>query len=610
MLRSRLVLFGVLVVAGAYVFANLRTGWMPFDDGMIAQSAERVMHGQLPHRDFDEPYTGGLSVVNATAFRLLGTTLWTLRVVLFAAFMAWVPAVFYLASRFVRPLAAGALTLLAVVWSVPNYNAAMPSWYNLFLATFGVAALFRYLEAGSWRWLFVAGLAGGLSVIVKVVGLYYLAGVLLFLVFHAHARARSAVANHAVRGPVYAAFVSASLALFVAALVILVRHQFRAPEVVLFVLPGALLALLLARNEWAMPAGASRERFVLLARMLLPVLAGAAIPVALFLIPYVKGGAVSALTYGLFVLPMRRFAFASFLAPDLSVMLALVPFALLVIGAHRAGSRAQRPLAIMLAVVALVALLVSGRSELAYRLVWNAVRSLVPALTVIAVAVLWRAREADARDPLLRPRTMAIVCITVLCSLVQFPFAVPIYFCYVAPLVVLMALALRGYATPQSAAVPGVLVAFLILFAVVRVNGTPLQSMGVAYQPPFPSAPLKLARGGVDVPNVHADAYNEVIPLLAAHARGGYTWASPDTPEIYFLANLQNPTRSFYDFMDDPVGYEPRTLAQIDAHGVTAVVINRLPFWSKGITRGMYREIATRFPQSRVIGPFDVRWRE
>ena len=67
---------------------------------------------------------------------------------LFAVFLAWVPAVFYIASRFVRPLAAGGITLLAVAWSLPNYSAAMPSWYNLFLATFGVAALFRFLEDG------------------------------------------------------------------------------------------------------------------------------------------------------------------------------------------------------------------------------------------------------------------------------------------------------------------------------------------------------------------------------------------------------------------------------------------------------------------------------
>ena len=171
----RLVLSGLLLVSGCYVWSHLG-GWIPFDDGALAQSAERLLQGQLPHRDFDEVYTGGLTWLNAGAFRLLGTNLLSLRLVLFAVFLCWVPVVFYIASRFVRPVAAAGVVLLGVVWSLPNYSAAMPSWYNLFLATFGVAALFRHLEDGRRRWLMLSGVAGGLSVLVKIVGLYDIAG--------------------------------------------------------------------------------------------------------------------------------------------------------------------------------------------------------------------------------------------------------------------------------------------------------------------------------------------------------------------------------------------------------------------------------------------------
>jgi len=583
---------------------------MPFDDGMLAQTAERVMQGQLPHRDFDEVYTGGLSMLNAAAFRLLGTNLWTLRVVLFAVFLAWVPTVFYIAARIARPVAAGAVTLLAVVWSVPNYNAALPSWYNLFLATFGMAAVFRYLEVRRARWLFVAGIAGGLSFIVKVVGLYYIAGMLLFLVFQAFTHARETSGNSAGRGRWYALFVSVSLVLFVGVLLLLVRHQFRSPEVTLFVLPGALLALLLARNEWTAPAGASRARFEILARLLVPFLAGVALPIALFLIPYVRTGSLGALAYGLFVLPTRRFQFASFPAPPLTTMLALVPFALVLLTAQRAGRRSQLVIAGVLGVALLLILSISGRNAGSYRLVWNAVRSLMPVLILLGVTVLWRARDADVRDPLLRSRTMLLLCVAALCSVIQFPFASANYFCYVAPLVALAALALHGYLRRPSRVVEGVLVTFLIVFAVNRVNGTPLQSMGVAYQPPFVMTPLTLERGGVVVPTVEARAYQELIPLLKTHAQGGYTWAAPDAPEVYFLSGLRNPTRSLYEFFENPVGYQERTLALLETHGVTAVVVNQRPFFSAGITRGMYRAIAARYPHSRIVGPFDVRWRD
>ncbi len=107
----------------------------------------------------------------------------SLRFCVFLFFLAWLPAVYYIALRFTSAVAAGAITLLAVAWSYPNYPAAMPSWYNLFFATFGAAALLRYLEVRTRRWLFVAGVCGGVSILIKVIGAYYIAGALLFLAF-------------------------------------------------------------------------------------------------------------------------------------------------------------------------------------------------------------------------------------------------------------------------------------------------------------------------------------------------------------------------------------------------------------------------------------------
>lgn len=121
-------------------------GWVPHDDGMLAQSADRVLHGQLPHRDFDEVYTGGLDYVHALGFRVFGENLMSLRKVLFIFYGLWVPVLYYCATRFGGPVASGLIVLLGVAWGVPNYPASMPSWYNLFFATFGLAALLRYLE--------------------------------------------------------------------------------------------------------------------------------------------------------------------------------------------------------------------------------------------------------------------------------------------------------------------------------------------------------------------------------------------------------------------------------------------------------------------------------
>ena len=605
----RLVLLGVLIVSGAYLWWHLGQGWIPFDDGTVGQSAERILLGQLPHRDFDELYTGGLAWVNAAAFRLLGTSLWTTRLVLFAVFIAWVPAVYYIASRLARPLAAGGITLLAVAWSLPNYIAAMVSWYCLFLATFGVAALFRYLEDDRDRWLVLAGLAGALSFLVKVVGLYYVAGVLLFLVFHAHALSRSTSGVDWRRGHAYAIFVSVSLLLFVGALWAVVRRQLFAPEIVQFVLPGMLLTTLLLRNEWTQPAGNSRARFATLARLLVPFLAGVVVPIALYLVPYARAGALGAFVNGVFVVPMRRFSLVSIHVPPLTTMFALIPFALLVLLAQRAKEGIQRREAVLLALLLLLVLRATNGNAALYRIIWFAVRSLLPVMVLVGVIVLSREREADARSPLLRSQAMLLLAVTALCNLVQLPFAAPIYFSYVAPLVVLAALVLYRYMRP-TATVMGLLVGFLALFAVLRVNFAPLPSMGVFYQAPYPMAPLTLERGQIDVPRMHAAVYDSLIPLLRARARGEYTWASPDTPEIYFLSGLRNPTRTFFEMFQDSTNTNEKLLRTLDMHGVTAIVLNTSPAFSPEISRPLAVRLEARYPSSRWVGPYLLRWRE
>src|SRR5688572_6444325 len=149
--QARIGLVVVVLVSAVYGSWFLNRGWVPHDEGTIAHAAERVLRGESPHRDFDEPYTGGLTALHAVAFRALGTNLLTLRIVLFLSFLPFVAALYAIALRLAKPAVAVLIALLAVAWSVPNYFASLPSWYNLFFATFGALALFRHLEDGKRR---------------------------------------------------------------------------------------------------------------------------------------------------------------------------------------------------------------------------------------------------------------------------------------------------------------------------------------------------------------------------------------------------------------------------------------------------------------------------
>ena len=98
-------------------------------------------------------------------------------------------------------------------------------------------------------------------------------------------------------------------------------------------------------------------------------------------------------------------------------------------------------------------------------------------------------------------------------------------------------------------------------------------------------------------------------PMLRARAKGGYTWASPDCPEVYFLSGLKNPTRTLFDFFDDTTGRTPRILEALEKHGVTVIVLNAGPAFSVLPPDDLVAELERRYPYAANVGPFHVRWR-
>lgn len=598
----------VVAISAAYAGWHLFRGWIPHDDGSLAQATERLLNGELPHRDFDDIYTGGLSYLNALAFLLFGESFASMRIPLFAVFLAWVPTVYYIATRFVGRYAAAAVALLAVVWSLPNYSAPMPSWYNLFFATFGLAALCRHIEDGDRRWIFVAGIVGGLSILMKVVGLYYVAGVLLFLVFRAHAVARATAAPDAPRRRGYAAFVTAMLTLFVVVLFRLLWNALGWAEATQYLFPAAVGTLILLQREWTRPAGESGRRFLGLTRLVMPFIAGVALPIALFLVPYALSGSVGALYRGVFVLPTKRFTFAVIRALPLWTMRTFLPLGVLIFVLVRAPRRVEmwvRWFAIALAAIVLV---LTVTSPSMHRMGWYSARTFYPFLAAIATVVLWRDRAADREHPLLQQRLAAVFAVTALCNLVQFPYSPPIYFCYVAPLVVLMATALYAYVRPVRRVIPATVLAFYLIFAVVNVNTATVFNMGERFRPYPETRPLSLAGAGLDVEMKEWDVYTKLIPLVRARGRGEYMWASPDCPEVYFLSRLRNPTRTLFDFFDDTTNYTARTLRALDERKITVVVLNRYPPFSRPLGNDLIAGLEQRYPYGTDIGPYNVRW--
>jgi hypothetical protein len=435
-----------------------------------------------------------------------------------------------------------------------------------------------------------------------------MAGVLLFLVFHANAVSASSANAQERSGRGYAAFVTVSLLAFVAALLLLVRSHLHVTEFVQFVMPGALLAMFLIRNEWTQPSVPSSQRFALLARLMLPFLAGIALPIALFGAFYAKAGALAALVHGVFVAPQQRLVYIAVRAPEPWTMLSLLPFAALVVLTYRAKGRLSRRETVSLAVILLLMLRATGGNGALYRAVWFTARTLLPVLVICGVVLIARKRGADS-PPLWRAQAMLLVAVTALCSLVQFPYTVPVYFGYVAPLVPLLALALYSHVRLPVRTVPALLVAFFIAFAVLRTNATRIASVGNWFQPRPALARLAIDRGGIEVPTYDSATYGTLVAKLRSHARGEYTWASPDSPEVYFLSGLANPTRTLFEVFDNPPSRPDQVMRLLDARGVTAIVLSS-PSFSPPISPEMYALVSARYPHSEYVGSFQLRWRD
>lgn len=605
--RAWLVALFVVWVAGSlYVFNHLPGNWVASDDGMLAQSAERVLHGEMPHRDFAEVYTGGLSYLHAAGFKVFGVRLLSLRYVLFTLFVLWLPVVFYCASRFVGTLGAVAATLLSAVWTVPNYPAAMPSWYNLFFTTFGAAALLRYSETHRRRWIFAAGVMGGCSILIKIVGLYYVAACLLYLVVHA-ARDADPSGSRAVRA--YRIAVGAGLGLFVIALVWLIRNHLTVVHVYHFLLPGAMLAAL------AFHAAARTDRHGSVRRLWQvswPFLLGTAVPLAGFALPYAFRSALPALVRGVFVSPATRLAASASASLSPAGWLSIIPaiiLMLIVVLAVRVGTGVRGRLVGALWIAVVGGLLVVGGLDYLDLFSWAAAAEATPLLIAAGVITLWR-KQPTGPSAAAMEQCFLLLALAGVCSLIAFPYSAPIYFCYVVPLPLLALLALFRLTGGPPRPLSGVLAGFFLTLALVALNAQSLRDVGIVMHPALTLVPLRLPRTGIRVRVEDAGRYESLIDTLVAHARGGVTYAGPDSPEVYFLAGLRNPTRLIFDFLE-PDGRQPDSLlALVDRERMTAIVIRSEPEFSRPLEAQVLQGFAERFPHQWTTGGFTVRWRE
>lgn len=605
--RAHLVVCGlVIAIVAAILIPLMMRGWVPHDEGTLAQSAHRVLIGQLPHRDFDDAYTGGLALLHAGAFQVLGERLTTLRIVLLVFILVSIPAFYYIASRFASAIASGAAIVAIVGWSFTNYAASMPSWFNVLFAAMGCAALMRWRETDRIRWLLLAGALGGLSITIKVVGLYFVAAALLYLAFEATCASEDAPGERTLVDAIARIALSIGIAVASALPFAMMRAAASVTQLVNLAAPATIVALFVAAQVLQFANGRTAGRLL---RHVAVFFAGVLVPVLLFLIPYLKSGSVWPLYEGLFVLPQKRLISAANVGPpDWSVFLPLVWLALILLpwfSDRRIWKGALVGIGVACAAVVAAALLSFEANAMAFLSIAMAALPLVVAGVGLIGRAQWLRGTGIAR--IKQEHVLLLLATTAWCGLVQFPFSGPIYFAYVAPLVILSALAI-GSTFARSTRVSSVVLATYIGLGLMTHDKFFSVAFARASLGNEATARLDLPRGGLTIRADEQALYRGMIDSIKAHAKSRFIYVTPDAPEVYFLADKENPTRTLFDFLDDPVGRDQRILRSITEHDVHVVVLNLAADFSGPVPRALHDSLAHRFPAGVRMGRFVIRW--
>lgn len=578
----------------------------------MAQVAERVMRGQLPHRDFDDPWTGGWSFVQAGIFKLFGTSLRMLRIPIFLAWLGSLACGYRLTRRFTTPAVAGAATLAWALWSLYAWRYPLLNWYYAPLGLAAAWAIARYLETGHRAYVSLAGALCGVAISLKITGLFFLAALLLWSAAHVASDARRRVSTERGSGFfVFVAIAGASFLLIVTRLVLELPREFHGSALGAFLLPiAATVASLVweARRSGLSAAPGMRA----LAGLLVPLAAGLAVPLVPFLLLFVVQGAVDDLMIGVFVRPAARLQLVFSPPPGrlASYGFALAPLALAI------GVRYALPATPRLAAAAAVLLgglagALAHVDQFTSSSAAMVVRGLPLILPIVLLWSAWR-QETDSRP--YSSLVFLLVAAAATSQLLQIPWASLSYALYATPIAVIALVALLG--VRSTAPAPAVLLVAVFLVTA----GVGHRATSEIKPEPDRWARLALPRGGLWVSPRDSALFDDAVHLLAAQPAGPIHVVG-DAPEYAFLLSRPAATRVIYDALADSAARDPLVvLPALDRAGVRVVLLLNQFGSNDSLTMRQQQALRAAYPNVRFLGPvvrvgpafsrfLEVRWR-
>jgi hypothetical protein len=550
--RTTVIIAPVLTLCAAILWYFHNRFWWPVDEGVYAYVAQRLLAGDVLHRDLIDLHGGYVNLLHALALKLFGEDLLSLRYPL--VLLTLVQSA--LAAALLRPqgLWLAALAALgATAFSFIQFLNPSANWYALFIALLTCWVLTRVDAARLAHATLIGALLGLCFLFRQLSGIFLAMGVLTWLL---------ATMPAGDRPPRLARALLAIMALGLAGYLL---SKGSVVGLILFgIWPFALLLL-------AIRSVRADDKAV--ARLLLGLAIGVILAFAPLAIHHGLEGSFSAW--------LNDILFAALLIHGQD-FIGRSSFALVLIGALQGLTDWRDPGAMLNGVLWLTLLLAT------------------PLLGWTVVGAALRGNWDKARHPL--------PIVAVFFALVAVHFQIPIYLWFAITPVLLALLWCGGRNHLRIASVAVVLLASI---AVYFQAGQPLsRGLGgiVRGERVALDAPEGLPRASLAIEQTDQQAYGALLKRIELEARPGEPlFTLPMDPEINFLTGRPTPM----PYYGTPLGLRQATDVADSVRRLTQaaplfVVYRRNDKYLTPLSEELLREVRRRDPAPETFGPFEL----
>lgn len=151
----------------AYLFAFRHYSSLEPDEGIVLAGADRILHGEVPYRDFFSFYTPGSFYLVALLFRVFGDSLTVARTSLAVTGAGCSVITYVLARRVCSRAIAWFAALLATITGVAYRFLVLHNWYSTLLCCLAVYAAVQLIDSRRQMWAFATGSLAALTILVE-----------------------------------------------------------------------------------------------------------------------------------------------------------------------------------------------------------------------------------------------------------------------------------------------------------------------------------------------------------------------------------------------------------------------------------------------------------